>query len=163
MFKLPSVNIKFSTTVRHFIYQLLSFFCCLLLLCGCSDEEQSPAPPPGAEQPQTIEPAVAAVPATPLSPEQRYNGGADAPAEPHAAIAWYTEFAQAGIADASYKLGMCYYNTRAIPRNFIKAVEHLHTAAQQGHPEACAKLAECYEQGIGVEANPAEAAKWKNK
>ena len=83
--------------------------------------------------------------------------------EKHNTQGHQAEFAEAGIADASFKLGNCYYNTRSIPMNFVKAVQHYRAAAEQGHPEAFAKLAECYEWGVGVEANAEEAAKWKNK
>lgn len=160
------------------------FLTILLSLClsNCGDEETTTQTQPDAAPTETA-PPVAESPATPPdetatppapaveepapapepTPEERYNNGEAAPTEPEAAIAWYTEFAEAGIADASYKLGMCYYNTRSIPMNFVKAVEHLRAAAEQGHPAACAKLAECYEWGVGVEANPEEAAKWKQQ
>ncbi len=152
----------YKKATRHL---LLCAMC--LGLCHCGDEEpvaETPAPdtpvqPEPAEQPTP----PAAEEQAPLTPEQRYNGGADAPADAHAAIAWYQEFAEAGITDAHYKMGMCYYNTRSIRMNFVKAVECFRAAAEQGHPEACAKLAECYELGVGMEADAAEAAKWKNK
>lgn len=146
-------------------------------LSNCGEEEQQQPPvtdtaqvteplsePPAPEAKQDTEEknAPAVVPEEPqLTPEQRYNNGEEAPVEVEAAIAWYTEFAEAGIADASYKLGKCYYDTRSIPMNFVKAVEHFRAAAEKGHPEARAKLAECYELGVGVEADPDEAAKWK--
>ena len=143
-----------------------------LCLSNCGDEEQQAAPATDAAQASATETATPtqteapeAAPEQPeqpeQAPEQRYNNGEGAPTEPEAAIAWYTEFAEAGIADASYKLGKCYYETRSIPMNFVKAVEHFRAAAEQGHPEARAKLAECYELGVGVEADAEEAAKWK--
>lgn len=153
------------------------FLAVLLSLClsNCGEEETTqpaqapdptetttPAAPAVEIQEPASSPAPTPVPEPAPTPEERYNNGTGAPTEPEAAIAWYTEFAEAGIADASYKLGMCYYNTRSIPMNFVKAAEHLRAAAEQGHPEARAKLAECYEWGVGVEANPEEAAKWKS-
>lgn len=125
-----------------------------LVSCGDGESPTSPAP---AEQAATQEPALPPEPTA----EERYNNGAGAPSDPHEAIAWYTEFANEGVADASYRIGMCYYNNRTIPMNFVKAVEHLRKAAEQGHPEAKTKLAECYEWGVGVEADPAEATKWR--
>ncbi len=116
---------------------------------------------PSADTPATPEPEPAPEPEPEPTPEERYNNGADAPSDPVAAIDWYTEYAEAGIVDASYKLGMSYYAARSVPMNFVKAVEHLRTAAEQGHREAAIKLAECYEWGVGVEADPAEAAKWR--
>ncbi len=129
-------------------YVRLALLVSALLFASCEqDESKVPMPPKATES----------------TPEERYNNGAGAPAEPEAAIAWYTEYAEAGVTDAYYKLGMCYYNTRSIPMNFVKAVEHFRLAAEQGHPEACAKLAECYEWGVGVETDPVEAAKWRSE
>lgn len=125
--------------------------------------EDSSTPAADTPAPTDPEPAPAPEPepAPEPTPEERYNNGADAPTDPVAAIDWYTEYAEAGIVDASYKLGMSYYAARSVPMNFVKAVEHLRTAAEQGHREAAIKLAECYEWGVGVEADPAEAAKWR--
>lgn len=53
-------------------------------------------------------------------PEERYNNGEGAPTDAKAAIAWYKEFAEAGIADAQYKLAECYFNTRSEPLNFVE-------------------------------------------
>ena len=96
------------------------------------------------------------------SPEERYNNGEGAPADAKQAISWYKEFAEAGIADAQYKLAECYFNTRSEPLNFVKAVEQYRAAAEQGNADACRKLAECYKLGLGVEANEEEAAKWES-
>lgn len=164
---IPTLKLIMNTTTSKLFLAALLSLC--LSNCG-EDETTQPAPAPAPTETTTPaapavekqEPAPAPAPAPEPTPEERYNNGAGAPAEPEAAIAWYTEFAEAGIADASYKLGMCYYNTRSVPMNFVKAAEHLRAAAEQGHPEARAKLAECYEWGVGVEANPEEAAKWKS-
>ena len=92
---------------------------------------------------------------------ERYNNGQGAPSDSKQAIQWYKEFADAGIADAQYKLADCYFNTRSVPFNFVKAVENYRAAAEQGHQEACRKLAECYYKGIGVEVSLDEARKWQ--
>ena len=96
-----------------------------------------------------------------LTPEERYNNGVNAPSDSKAAIAWYKEFSDMGVVDATYRLGMCYYSTRSIPMNFVKAVEMFQKAAEQGHQDAAIKLSECYEWGVGVDANEAEAARWR--
>lgn len=108
-----------------------------------------------------VEPNIPSSPAPEPTPDERYNNGADAPTEPAKAIAWYKEFSALGIVDATYRLGLSYYNARSIPLNFVKAVEAFKKAAEQGHQEAAAKLAECYEWGVGVDASAEEAAKWR--
>lgn len=93
--------------------------------------------------------------------EEQYNNGEGAPADAKQAIKWYKKFADAGIADAQFKLAECYYNTRSEPRNFVKAVAEYRAAAEQGHTEACRKLAMCYQMGIGTEVSEQEAMKWR--
>lgn len=111
---------------------------------------------PAIEQDEEVE-AEPDQPAT-----ERYNNGEGAPADTKQAIKWYKEFADAGIADAQYKLAECYYNTRSEPFNFVKAVEQYRAAAEQGHTDACRKLAQCYQMGIGTEASEEEAQKWRS-
>lgn len=138
-----------------------------LLFASCGQEEQQA--PPAAAASDSAAPASEVAPTPPAepapapepTPEELYNNGSGAPTDPVEAIAWYTEYAEAGVPDAAYRLGMCYYAARSVPMNFVKAVEQLRVAAEKGHPEAAAKLAECYEWGVGVEADPAEAAKWR--
>ena len=108
-----------------------------------------------------VESVMPSAPIPEPTPEERYNNGANAPSEPIAAIAWHKEFSDQGIVDATYQLGLSYYNARSIPLNFEKAVEAFKKAAEQGHQEAAAKLAECYEWGVGVDASAEEAAKWR--
>lgn len=159
----------------------LATITCLLASCGQEEGKDTAAPTgeqPVAAQPETPAPAADTPaeqptpepepapepepePAPEPTPEERYNNGAGAPTDPVAAVEWYTEFSEAGIVDATYRLGMSYYAARSLPMNFVKAVEYLRQAAEQGHTEAAIKLAECYEWGVGVEADPTEAAKWR--
>lgn len=154
--------------MKRYVFLALSF-----LIASCGQEKETESVLPKVEETTVAEPTPAAV-QTPVSepepkpvsapestPEERYNNGSGAPTDPVEAIAWYTEYAEAGVPDASYRLGMCYYAARSVPMNFVKAVEQLRVAAEKGHSEAAAKLAECYEWGVGVEAAPAEAAKWR--
>lgn len=141
------------------LFTRFSLYTISFLLVSCEQEEGTNISTPTNQNPviSQTEPEPESIP----SPEERYNHGAGAPTDPVAAIEWYTEFSEAGIVDATYRLGMCYYAARSIPMNFVKAVEQLRKAAEAGHKEAAAKLAECYEWGVGVEADPAEAARWR--
>lgn len=147
--------------------------CSVLSLClnNCGDEETT-QPPQDTSPIETNTPAAdtSSIPPAPTpepepapepTPEERYNNGAGAPVDPVEAIGWFTEFSELGVVDATYRLGMSYYAARALPMNFVKAVEYLRQAAEKGHREAAIKLAECYEWGVGVPADATEAAKWR--
>ncbi len=119
---------------------------------GMKVKKSVTAPAIPQDEEEATEPSIPA--------EMRYNNGEGAPTDAKQAIKWYKEFADAGIADAQYKLAECYYNTRSESLNFVKAVEQYRAAAEQGHTDACRKLAQCYQMGIGTEASEEEAKKW---
>ena len=120
---------------------------------GMKVKKSVTAPAMPQDEEEATEPSIPA--------EMRYNNGEGAPTDAKQAIKWYKEFADAGIADAQFKLAECYYNTRSEPRNFVKAVAEYRAAAEQGHTEACRKLAMCYQMGIGTEVSEQEAMKWR--
>lgn len=71
------------------------------------------------------------------------------------------EAAEAGDADACYRLGLRYRNgTSQLPRDDAGAVSWFRRAAEAGHPDAMRALAEAYLGGHGVVRDPREAARW---
>ncbi len=70
------------------------------------------------------------------------------------------EVAEAGDADAQYKLGMRYLEGDGVPENMVEAVKWFSEAAELGNAWAQVELGACYEDGSGVEADMAEAIKW---
>ena len=62
-----------------------------------------------------------------------------------------------GIVNAQYSLGWCLLNGVGVEKNARTGVKWL-TDASRHHAEACFLLAECYEQGIGVDAPSARDA-----
>lgn len=71
------------------------------------------------------------------------------------------EAAEAGEAEACYRLGLAYrQGTAHRPKDDLSAVLWFRKAAAAGHREAMAALAEAYLGGHGVLRDPREAARW---
>lgn len=66
-----------------------------------------------------------------------------------------------GDAEAQWQLGQRYENGDGVKQNAMSAIGQYRKAADQGHREACAKLASYYESGTLVGKNPALAAKYR--
>ena len=71
------------------------------------------------------------------------------------------EAAEAGDADACYRLGLAYrQGERPRPKDDLTAVLWFRQAAERGHPAAMAALAEAYLGGHGVLRDAREAQRW---
>lgn len=79
------------------------------------------------------------------------------------AIQWYRKAAGQGIAEAQYRLGLCYENGNGIRKNRKTAVNWYKKAAELGFAEANNHLGFCYENGICVTADITEAIKFYQK
>ena len=81
---------------------------------------------------------------------------------------WFSKAAKAGRAEAQYRLGLFQLKGKPkfgggsgpIPANPTRGLYWLKTAAAQDHAGAQGQLARCYEEGIAVQLNFAEAYKW---
>lgn len=74
------------------------------------------------------------------------------------------EAAENGVTQACKMLGLLYMSGQYEPfpeKDEAMAVRWWRAAAENGDEEAMFWLGQCYEDGIGVEVNPAEAAIWK--
>lgn len=71
--------------------------------------------------------------------------------------------AEAGDAEAQFKLGALYANGKGVKQDSKAAVQWLRKAARQGLFTAQTLLAWCYAGGNGVSENPAEAVEWYSK
>ena len=81
------------------------------------------------------------------------------PAEAQAAK-YYQQASEAGDAEASYQLGMCYQTGSGVPKNPAAAVKEYTKAAGYGHLEAQKSLVYCYSLGFGVAVDQATAARF---
>lgn len=63
-------------------------------------------------------------------------------------------------------VGDCYFKGNGVKQNYTKSLEYYKRAANLNIREsayAMRKIAECYENGLGVEVDTAEAKKWENE
>ncbi len=68
--------------------------------------------------------------------------------------------ADAGDAEAQFKLGALYANGKGVTQDSKAAVKWLRKSAKQGWSAAQTLLGWCYAAGNGVSQNPAEAMEW---
>lgn len=71
--------------------------------------------------------------------------------------------AQAGEAQAQYRLGLAYNIGDEMPQDLAQAASWYGKAAEQGHSEAQHMLGLCYEEGQGVPQDYVQAAQWFRK
>ena len=72
--------------------------------------------------------------------------------------------AEQGDVTAQYGLALSYEGGfEGLANDQAKAMKWFHEAAAQNHAKAQFRLAECYEQGIGVAKNSVESVKWLRK
>lgn len=84
------------------------------------------------------------------------------------AAKWYRRAAEAGHAEAQYRLGVLLLTGRAgidasrpaLPAQPRVAIHWLTAASRQDHASAQSQLGRCYQGGVGVGANSVEAYKW---
>lgn len=79
------------------------------------------------------------------------------------AIAWFTEAAVGGVANARYNLGVLYHQGMGTEKNLEKAINWYRAAAVMDHPEAQYNLGIAYIEGIGAPYNPQLAADYFRK
>lgn len=70
------------------------------------------------------------------------------------------ENADAGDANAQFKLGEMYYHGNGVDKNDAKTLQYFEKAAAQGNARAMFKLGEMYYRGIGVDQDDGEAFKY---
>ena len=75
---------------------------------------------------------------------------------------WFAE-AEIGDAEAQYHLGLSYYNSYGVPRDWTKAAYWYRKAAEQGHAIAQYYLGVAYHAGEGVERDETQALYWYRK
>lgn len=68
--------------------------------------------------------------------------------------------ADAGKAEAQYRLGMMYANEDGVELDYREAAVWFRLAAEQNHPQAQGVLGWLYAAGYGVRQDGAEAARW---
>lgn len=93
-----------------------------------------------------------------------YEVGAGVPRDPRAVVDLMTRAARAGNAEAQFNLAL--YYSRGLYQTAKDQKESFRWArlsADQGYAQAERFVGACYEYGIGVPANQAEAALWYNK
>ena len=93
-----------------------------------------------------------------------YEVGAGVPKDPRAVVTLMTRAANSGNAEAQFNLALYYsqgmYQTAKDQKESFRWAK---LAADQGYAQAERFVGACYEYGIGVPANPAEAALWYNR
>ena len=65
--------------------------------------------------------------------------------------------------EAQYKLGVCYFDGFAYPKDYAEAVEWWRKAAEQGYPKAQYELGKSYLKGRGVAPDVSEGKYWVKK
>lgn len=78
----------------------------------------------------------------------------------HTAIAEWRPLAEAGDAEAQYKIGMMYRRGLGVEPDFRESAKWLLMAARHGHGLAQARIARALQNGAGIETDPVEAYKW---
>ena len=93
-----------------------------------------------------------------------YEVGAGVPKDPRAVVTLMTRAANSGNAEAQFNLALYYsqgmYQTAKDQKESFRWAK---LAADQGYAQAERFVGACYEYGIGVPANPAEAVLWYNR
>ncbi len=80
------------------------------------------------------------------------------------ALYWYGKAAEQGYLDADVNMGIIYQaGLGGIPVDYKKGFECFLKASTGDNPEAFFCLGKAYFNGLGVERNPAEAARWFKK
>ena len=69
-------------------------------------------------------------------------------------------YAEAGNAEAQYKLGVLHDNGRGVPQDYAQANKWYHAAAEQGHPSAQYNLGRWYTIGLDIPQDYVQAYKW---
>ena len=72
-------------------------------------------------------------------------------------------FAEQGVAEAQFNLGLMYYNGQGVRQDYAEAVRWYRQAAEQGNAEAQNNLGTMYAIGQGVRQDYAEAVRWYRK
>ena len=71
--------------------------------------------------------------------------------------------AEAGIADAQFRLGQIYYKGSGVPQDYSEALHWFGQAAEQGYPAAQTNLGAMYYYGYGAPKDFKEAEFWFRK
>lgn len=79
------------------------------------------------------------------------------------ALEWLKETAQAGMAQAQYRLGKMLYQGDFVPKDVAQAIEWLRKAAIQGHPYAQYALGQIFLSGEDVPRDLHAASEWFQK
>lgn len=108
-----------------------------------SDPAPAAAPAPAPEQ-------VAVAPAAPAAPEAPVAAPAPAPAPPSDDLATLQARADAGDAEAQYRLGVRYRDGDGVGVSYAESAQWFQRAAEQGHVPAQVDLGIFYRQGVGV-------------
>ena len=79
------------------------------------------------------------------------------------AIELYSKAADAGIPEALYKLGECYYSGIGITQDYEHAFDLFFSAARSDYPPAQYALGRCFAEGKGTPADQSAAFYWFNQ
>lgn len=78
-------------------------------------------------------------------------------------IEYFEKSADAGYLDASFELGLLYYEGEVLTQDYPRAIELFKLAAIEDHPDAQFYLGSMYLEGLGTEKNSEEAVIWLSK
>ena len=76
------------------------------------------------------------------------------------AVKWYRKAAEQGIANAQFRLGVCYEDGMGVVKDEAEAMKWWRKAAEQGFSSAQISLGLYYANGQGVVKNDVEGYKW---
>jgi len=100
-------------------------------------------------------------PAASQSPRQTQTQPANQPAaKPTSEIAELRQKAEAGDANAMYRLGRSYATGSGVERDYVEAFSWYKRAAKDGNTDAMYAIGEAYEHGIGVREDIQQAVDW---
>lgn len=153
--------------------RLFAALCLVPALAGCGDVKhrlasadaslrqffgttEAPAPAPSPMVAEAPVPRSRPVPPDPLRlAEADWDAGRF-----EAAVARLRPLAEAGDAQAQYRLGLAHAQGRGVARDVVKALAWWHRAAVQGDAQAQYQLGLAYLEGQGVEEDPGLASAW---
>lgn len=85
------------------------------------------------------------------------------PKDDAVALKWLIESANAGEANAMYRVYMAYINGIGIERSVQEGIQWLQKSAEAGNYKAAKGLAAAYETGFGLQKDPVKSKYWNDK
>jgi localization factor PodJL len=127
---------------------------------GSAPDQSVPAALPASIGPSPLrQAALDGDPVAAFEVATRFAEGRSVAQDMSAAVAWYEQAGEAGMAPAQYRLGSIYEKGIGVPRDLARAQDWYRQAADAGNVKAMHNLAVLYAEGAGGEPDLEAAAR----